>query len=67
MSDGTKYRKESNLSFNEFENREYADWKRIRSAVEHENALINYRQTWLLTSQAFLLTAFGSLLVASEP
>jgi hypothetical protein len=56
---------ESNNTTPKSQEREYSDWKRIRSVVEHENTLINYRQTWLLTSQAFLLTAFGTLLVAS--
>jgi hypothetical protein len=43
--------------FDEFKDREYADWKRIRSALEHENTLVNHRVTWLLTSQAFLIAA----------
>ncbi|MGD1853936.1 MAG: hypothetical protein ACFB2W_06750 [Leptolyngbyaceae cyanobacterium] len=67
MSNGNTCHKESKPSLNRAEEREYEDWKRIRSAIEHENTLVNYRQTWLLTSQAFLLTAFGSLLIASDP
>ena len=33
------------------------DWKRVRSAIEHENNLTNNRITWLISSQAFLFTA----------
>jgi hypothetical protein len=43
--------------FDEFKDKEYADWRRIRLAVEHENTLVNHRITWLLTSQAFLIAA----------
>jgi len=43
--------------FDEFKDQEYADWRRIRLAVEHENTLVNHRITWLLTSQAFLIAA----------
>jgi hypothetical protein len=34
----------------------YAD---LREKWKHEDALINQRVTWLLTSQAFLFTAYG--------
>lgn len=44
--------------FDEFKLRHYADWKRVRAAIEHENNLTNHRLTWLLTSQAALLTAY---------
>lgn len=47
------------LRFDEFKNKELADWKRIRTAIEHENTLVNHRLTWLLTSQGFLFTGFG--------
>jgi hypothetical protein len=46
------------LSFDEFKDVEIADWKRVRSAIEHENMLINHRLSWLFSSQAFLLAAF---------
>ncbi len=35
------------------------DWQRVRSAIEHENDLINQRLTWLLVSQGFIFGAFG--------
>lgn len=38
--------------------REVENWKRVRSAIEHENNLINNRLTWLFTGQGFLFTAF---------
>jgi hypothetical protein len=45
----------------EYADRDIIDWKRVRSAIEHENELYNHRLTWLFTSQGFLLTAFGFL------
>jgi hypothetical protein len=47
------------LRFDEFKDRSLADWKRVRSAIEHENTLVNHRLTWLLSSQAFLFAGFG--------
>lgn len=47
----------SSDGFDEFKDQEYADWRRIRNAIEHENMLVNHRITWLLTSQAFLIAA----------
>jgi len=47
------------LRFDEFKDKALADWKRVRSAIEHENTLVNHRLTWLLTSQGFLFTGFG--------
>ena len=35
--------------WDEFHDREIVDWKRVRSALEHENLLTNHRLTWLLT------------------
>lgn len=46
-------------NWNEAGDLEYANWKRIRLAIEHENALTNARFTWLLTSQGLLLAAFA--------
>lgn len=43
--------------FDEFKDRRFADWRRIRLAIEHENTLVNHRITWLLTSQAFVISA----------
>jgi hypothetical protein len=55
----------SALRFDEFKIKEYADWKRVRAAIEHENLLVNHRLTWLLTSQIFLLAGFGVVFTAS--
>jgi len=38
-------------------------WKLVRSAIEHENTLINHRVSWLLATQLFLFAAFGSIFV----
>jgi hypothetical protein len=46
-------------NWNEFKDPEIVDWKRVRSAIEHENDLTNHRFTWLMASQAFLFAAFG--------
>jgi|SRR5215813_2449406 len=46
------------------EDREIADWKRVRSVIEHENTLVNNRVTWLLVSQGFLLATYGTLLTS---
>lgn len=46
------------LKFDEFRDEEFANWRRIRSLIEHENILVNHRLGWLLSSQAFLFTAF---------
>lgn len=46
------------LQFNSLKDEELANWNRIRKSIEHENILINHRLTWLLSSQAFLFTAF---------
>jgi hypothetical protein len=45
--------------FDEFKDRDYADWKRVRSSIEHENGLVNHRLSWLFASQAFLYAAFA--------
>jgi hypothetical protein len=44
------------------ENRRVADWKRVRSVIEHENTLINHRVTWLLASQGFLFAGYSALI-----
>jgi hypothetical protein len=46
------------LRFDEFKDEEFANWKRVRASVEHENTLVNHRLSWLFSSQAFLFTAF---------
>jgi hypothetical protein len=40
-----------------------ADWRSIRASLEHENQLVNYRFTWLLTFETLL---FGSLGVGAK-
>jgi len=45
--------------FDEFKDRDFADWKRVRSSIEHENGLVNHRLSWLFASQAFLYAAFA--------
>lgn len=40
-------------------------WKLARSAIEHENMLVNHRMTWFLSTQAFLFSAFAILLTSN--
>ena len=40
-----------------------SQWKLVRSAIEHENTLINYRISWLLATQLFLFAVFSSILL----
>jgi hypothetical protein len=44
--------------------RDVENWKRVRTAIEHENTLVNQRLTWLFASQALLLSGFGLIFVA---
>lgn len=53
------------LDWDEFHDLEIVNWKRVRSAIEHENQLTNHRLTWLLSSQAFLFAAFALVFQAS--
>jgi hypothetical protein len=46
---------------------DFANWKRIRTAIEHENQLINQRFTWLLVLNGLIVTAFGSIFVHVPP
>jgi len=46
-------------NWDEFHDVDVVNWKRVRSALEHENLLVNHRLTWLLSSQAFLFAAFA--------
>lgn len=41
-------------------------WRLARSAIEHENSLVNHRMTWFLTSQAFLFSAFVLVFIAQS-
>jgi hypothetical protein len=52
-------KKPEEIDWTEFKDPEIVDWKRVRSAIEHENELTNHRFTWLMASQAFLFAAFG--------
>lgn len=45
--------------FDEFKDRGYADWKRVRLVIEHENTLVNHRLGWLGALQGLLFTAFA--------
>ncbi|MDJ0797659.1 MAG: hypothetical protein QNJ51_12730 [Calothrix sp. MO_167.B12] len=47
------------LRFDESKDEEFANWKRVRASIEHENTLVNHRLSWLFSSQAFLFTAFA--------
>ncbi|GBE93183.1 hypothetical protein [Nostoc cycadae] len=53
------------VQWNEFHDDEIVDWKRVRSAIEHEDQLTNHRVTWMLTSQGFLFAAFALVFQAS--
>src|SRR5450432_1936008 len=48
--------------WDETKDRDFADWKRVRAAIEHENELTHHRLTWLLAMNAVLVTAFGALI-----
>lgn len=54
----------SDSSFQDFSAPDIVAWKLARSAIEHENSLVNQRMTWFLTGQAFLMTAFFLIVVA---
>ncbi len=38
-----------------------AQWKLVRSAIEHENTLVSNRVTWLLATQLFLFAGYSSI------
>jgi len=46
-------------NWNESRDKSMTDWRSIRASIEHENQLVNYRFTWLLTFETLLFTAFG--------
>jgi hypothetical protein len=64
MAEPQDYSKYPQENYNEFTTPDVTAWKLARAAIEHENNLVNQRITWLLTSQAYLLTAFAVLFVA---
>ena len=43
----------------ELNDKSMADWRSIRKSIEHENQLVNYRFTWLLTFETLLFGALG--------
>ena len=56
-----KYKKQAEVLIellNKHIDLERDDWRRVRTAIEHENNLTNNRITWLISSQAFLFAAF---------
>jgi hypothetical protein len=53
-------------TFNELSSPHIVAWKLARSAVEHENSLVNHRMTWFLLSQAFLFSAFVGVFSAPQ-
>jgi hypothetical protein len=55
------FRRLADLRFDEFKDRDFADWRRLRNAIEHENTLTNHRMTWFFVSQGFLLAAYSSI------
>ncbi|MDG4595140.1 MAG: hypothetical protein P9F75_05520 [Candidatus Contendobacter sp.] len=56
--------KPGDTDWDEFKDIEIVDWKRVRSAIEHENTLVNHRLTWLFSSQLFLFAFFGLVFVS---
>jgi hypothetical protein len=52
--------------FNEQQAPDVTAWKLARSAIEHENHLINHRLTWFFSTQGFLLSAFFFLLSQAD-
>jgi hypothetical protein len=52
------------VDYNEFTSPDITSWRLFRSAIEHENTLVNHRLTWLLSSQAFLFSAFVLVFLA---
>lgn len=58
-TEGKKMSEHGAGGWDEFHDAEIVDWKRVRSAIEHENELTNHRLTWMLNSQAFLFAAFA--------
>jgi len=56
----------SNMSkdFDEFKSPQITLWRMTRAEIEHENTLVHYRTTWLLTSQGVLYAVFGFILNA---
>ena len=54
------------VDFDETKAPDVTAWKLARSAIEHENNLINHRLTWFFSAQAFLLTVFFVALSSPE-
>ena len=47
--------------WDEFKDKSCTDWKRVRSAIEHENNLTNHRLSWLFATQLFLFGGFATI------
>jgi hypothetical protein len=58
---------DASLPFEESKDRDYADWKRIRLVIEHENTLVHHRLSWLLTSQTVLFAALAFIVTNWKP
>lgn len=43
-------------------NPDMANWKRVRSCIEHEDALVNHRMSWMWAFNGFLLAAYALVL-----
>jgi hypothetical protein len=43
------------------------DWERVRAQIQHEDALINHRITWLIQINAMLLAAFAAGVWFKDP
>lgn len=52
------------ITFSENAAPDIVAWKLARSAIEHENLLVNHRMTWFLGIQAFLFSAFVLIFLA---
>jgi hypothetical protein len=42
-------------------------YHRFRQYIEHENLLVNFRTTWAIGANSFLLLAFGTTLASQNP
>jgi hypothetical protein len=55
---GSRATPRKETKFVETEDRDYAEWKRLRLVIEHENTLVHHRLTWL-TSPTVLFAALA--------
>jgi hypothetical protein len=66
QADKSGYEDYPTCGFNESEAPDVTAWKLARSAIEHENNLVNHRLTWFFSAHLFLMSAFVLTLVNSE-